>query len=189
MLSAMKEFYEWPLLNPKWNEQNPNWRVNLTDVLGRLRRDYSLDVFINLYVYADARNTTNNIMTVIFFRFMIIVSRKTSLSVFQIDQGALGLGPGTRDYYLNDTLYAQQMRAYQRYITALASLISTDSGRPMDEARRTWLKAQAMEIINFERQLANISSAEEQRRNHTLLYNKWTIQKLKETVTAVSTMS
>uniref|UniRef100_A0A5S6Q7J6 Peptidase M13 N-terminal domain-containing protein n=1 Tax=Trichuris muris TaxID=70415 RepID=A0A5S6Q7J6_TRIMR len=157
MIDVLKSFGGWPVLESNWRGEN----VDLTEVIGKMRGYYSLDVFVSLYVYADAKNTTQNILT--------------------IHQGSLGLGGSTRDYYLNDTLYGSQMIAYKRYFQRIVELIATDMGMAYTKE----MEVEVNQTLNFEKTYAGITSPDDQRRNHSLLYNRWTLGQLKEKMPAI----
>ncbi|KRX48557.1 Neprilysin-2 [Trichinella murrelli] len=158
MIKVLELFGGWPILKPNWNSRS----IDLTEIIGQMRGMYSLDVFFSLYVYADAKNTTRNILT--------------------IHQGSLGLGPSTREYYLNDSLYHNQMAAYQRYFTRIVQIIAADTKTQISDAQ---IAREIEEILKFEKTYAAITSPDDQRRNHSLLYNRWTIQQLKENVPVI----
>ncbi|CDW57428.1 Peptidase family M13 containing protein [Trichuris trichiura] len=157
IIKVLKSLGGWPILETSWQQMD----VDLTEIIGKMRGYYSLDVFVSMYVYADAKNTTRNILT--------------------IHQGSLGLGPSTREYYLNDTLYSSQMTAYKRYFQRIVELIATDMGMTYTKD----MEAEVGEILNFEKTYAAITSPDDQRRNHSLLYNRWTLRQLKEEMTAI----
>ncbi|KFD54952.1 hypothetical protein M514_04134 [Trichuris suis] len=157
IINVLKSLGGWPILESSWLERD----IDLTEIIGKMRGYYSLDVFVSMYVYADAKNTTRNILT--------------------IHQGSLGLGPSTREYYLNDTLYSSQMTAYKRYFQRIVELIATDMGMTYTKD----MEAEVGEILNFEKTYAAITSPDDQRRNHSLLYNRWTLRQLKEEMSAI----
>uniref|UniRef100_A0A915L194 Uncharacterized protein n=1 Tax=Romanomermis culicivorax TaxID=13658 RepID=A0A915L194_ROMCU len=152
ILKPLKELGGWPLLDENFNAST----IDLTQLLANLRKYYSLDVFLSFYVYADSKNTTTNILN--------------------IDKGSLGLGMGTRDYYLNDTSYGSQMAAYKKFLTDLVLVFAKETKNltKLDER----IMRQIDEILDFEKKIANMTTPEDQRRNHSLLYNKWNIDQL-----------
>uniref|UniRef100_A0A1I8EHB1 Peptidase_M13_N domain-containing protein n=1 Tax=Wuchereria bancrofti TaxID=6293 RepID=A0A1I8EHB1_WUCBA len=87
---------------------------------------------------------------------------------FQLDQGALGLGRGSRDYYLNATMFAKHLNAYRKYQLDIIKLL-------LDDANITYNLSQLIidlnDIINFETKFAEIIVPEDDRRNSTRLYN------------------
>lgn len=168
----------WPLLNSSIDSQ----QFDLTDLMGQINREYGLDTLLLLTVNADQKNTSNNILTVC----LSLVSNNVYLQhlSFKIDQGALGLGQKTRNYYLNDTLYSGIMNAYKKYILAHLTILANDMGLS-DKYSSHW-NDDIDSMIKFEKSLANITIAESERRNPTLLYNKWTVEKLMTSMTEVS---
>uniref|UniRef100_A0A8R1HWB4 Endothelin-converting enzyme 1 n=2 Tax=Caenorhabditis japonica TaxID=281687 RepID=A0A8R1HWB4_CAEJA len=145
LFETLTELGEWPLLQENWDET----KFNLTHLLVDSRRDYGVDVFFQLYIYADSKNTSRNTLF--------------------IDQANLALGRGTRDYYLNVTLFSSHMTAYRKYLRKIAQLLKTDGNLTRSEKD---MNADIEKIIDFEIELAKIIVAEDERRNNTRLYNK-----------------
>ncbi|VDP00663.1 unnamed protein product [Soboliphyme baturini] len=152
IIEIIRKVGGWPMLHGNWSKDS----FDLTELLGKIRRDYSLDIFFTLYVYADAKNTTANILS--------------------IHQGSLGLGASMRDYYLNDTLYGKVIEAYEKYMITIGKLIAEDEGIPVNNS----FYDEVQKLIQFERNYALIISPDEQRRNHTLMYNRRSVQQLKK---------
>uniref|UniRef100_A0A915BWX3 M13 family peptidase n=1 Tax=Parascaris univalens TaxID=6257 RepID=A0A915BWX3_PARUN len=151
LLEAIKEMGYWPIIHADlWRPEH----FDLTDLLISVGVSRAVDVFVDVYVSPDQRN----------------VSRR----MIHIDQGSLGLGASSRDYYLNVTRYAKQVIAYHNYITQKILLIAEDAGRPTKVAD---IVDQIDEIVEFEKALAEIMISEDQRRNYTKLYN---VHKLSE---------
>ncbi|CCD64734.1 Neprilysin-11 [Caenorhabditis elegans] len=151
LFETLTELGEWPLLQENWDKT----KFNFTSLLVNSRRDYGVDVFFQLYIYADSKNTSRNTLF--------------------IDQSTLALGRGTRDYYLNTTLFSSHMTAYRKYLRQIAHLLKTDGNLTRSESE---MNADIEKIIDFEIELAKIIVAEDERRNNTRLYNKRQIQDL-----------
>ncbi|EFO88687.1 hypothetical protein CRE_06583 [Caenorhabditis remanei] len=151
LFETLTELGEWPLLQENWNKTT----FNFTNLLVNSRRDYGVDVFFQLYIYADSKNTSRNTLF--------------------IDQSNLALGRGTRDYYLNTTLFSSHMTAYRKYLRKIAQLLKSDGNLTRSE---TEMNADIEKIIDFEIELAKIIVAEDERRNNTRLYNKREIRDL-----------
>ncbi|KAK6104828.1 Peptidase M13 family protein [Brugia pahangi] len=150
LLKSLRQLAKWPLLDNN-NNNNKNWNenlFNLTNILASSRRYFGNEIFFQIYVYADAKNTTRNIL--------------------YLDQGALGLGRGSRDYYLNATMFAKHLNAYRKYQLDIIKLL-------LDDANITYNLSQLIidlsDIINFETKFAEILVPEDDRRNSTRLYN------------------
>lgn len=73
--------------------------------------------------------------------------RKSSMHIIQIDQGGLGLP--TRDNYLNKTAHQKVLDAYLDYMTKVVVLLG---------ANETIAKKKMQAVIDFETELANITS-------------------------------
>lgn len=91
-------------------------------------------------------------------------------NIVQFDQTSLGLP--TRDYFLQQA-NAQYLEAYRDYMTTIIHLL----GSPLENAKRT-----SNEIIDFETELAAITSSPEERANVSLLYKKMSIEQLYQLV-------
>lgn len=91
-------------------------------------------------------------------------------NIIQFDQTSLGLP--TRDYFLQPA-NAQYLEAYREYMITIIHLL----GSTLDNAKKT-----ANEIIEFETELARITSSPEERANVSLLYKKMTIETLYQEV-------
>ncbi|VDM97134.1 unnamed protein product [Thelazia callipaeda] len=147
LLHALQQLGKWPLLNGKddWDEKS----FNFTSVLASSRRSFGNEIFFQVYVYADAKNTTRNTL--------------------YMDQGMLGLGRGSRDYYLNTTMFSKHLDAYRKYQLDVMKLLLADANITYELPQ---LIRQLDDIINFEKKFAQIIIPEDDRRNSTRLYNK-----------------
>uniref|UniRef100_A0A1I7WVX6 Peptidase_M13_N domain-containing protein n=1 Tax=Heterorhabditis bacteriophora TaxID=37862 RepID=A0A1I7WVX6_HETBA len=92
-----------------------------------------------------------------------------------VDQGALTLGRGSRDYYLNSTMFASHMTAYRKYLVEIANILKNDANLTREDSD---IYKDINDIIAFEKKLAQIVVAEDERRNNTRLYNKRTMADL-----------
>ncbi|KAL0859570.1 hypothetical protein ABMA27_010711 [Loxostege sticticalis] len=91
--------------------------------------------------------------------------RNSSKHVIVLDQGGLNLP--TRDNYLNKTAHKKVLDAYLDYMTRICILL----GANKSEAR-----IQMSRVIQFETDLANITTPSEDRRDEEGLYNPYTIK-------------
>lgn len=91
-------------------------------------------------------------------------------NIIQFDQTSLGLP--TRDYFLQQS-NSQYLEAYREYMTTIINVL----GSSMENAKKT-----ADEIIDFEIELAKITSSPEERANVSLLYRKMSVETLYEEV-------
>ncbi|CAD5210385.1 unnamed protein product [Bursaphelenchus okinawaensis] len=154
LIAEVKNFGYWPILWPEeWNKDD----FDITKTLINFGLSRALDVFIDVYVSHDQRNVTRRIL--------------------HFDQGGLGLGSSARDYYLNETKYAKQLKAYEKYINGKIALIAEDAGvNRSSEA----IAADVKEVISFEKEFAQILVSEDDRRNYTKMYNLKKLADLKE---------
>lgn len=97
-------------------------------------------------------------------------------NVIQFDQTSLGLP--TRDYFLQHA-NSQYLEAYREYMTTIIHLL----GSTLENAKKT-----ANEIIEFETELAEITSTPEERANVSLLYKKMTVETLCKEVPEIDWM-
>ncbi|KAK0395635.1 hypothetical protein QR680_001367 [Steinernema hermaphroditum] len=140
-----KNFGYWPIVHgAHWSRED----FDLTELLINIGQSRAMDVFIDIYVSPDQKNVTRRML--------------------HVDQGNLGLGSGSREYYLNDTRYGKQMKAYEDYMIAKIRLVVEDAG-----VNRTLgqIKSDVNEILTFERNLAKTLVPEEDRRNFSKMYN------------------
>uniref|UniRef100_A0AC34FHN9 Uncharacterized protein n=1 Tax=Panagrolaimus sp. ES5 TaxID=591445 RepID=A0AC34FHN9_9BILA len=153
LLKVLEEYGHWPIVHgDKWSAAH----FDLTDILMNIGQSRGVDVFTDIYVTQDQRNVSRRLLS--------------------FDQGGLGLGSSAREYYLNETRYGKQLKAYQTYMTAKISLISKDAKSNKTKAQIT---AEVKELIEFEKQFATILTPEEKRRNYTEMYNVYKLSDLK----------
>ncbi|EFO13618.2 hypothetical protein LOAG_14910, partial [Loa loa] len=68
-----------------------------------------------------------------------------------LDQGALGLGRGSRDYYLNTTMFSKQLDAYKKYQLDVIKLLLNDANVTYDLSQ---LVIDLNNLIYFETEFA-----------------------------------
>ncbi|VDM56365.1 unnamed protein product [Angiostrongylus costaricensis] len=145
LFETLTELGYWPLLQSDWNKE----KFQLTDLAALARRDYGVESFFQVYIYADAKNTSRNTLFV--------------------DQASLSLGRGARDYYLNSTMFANHMLAYRKYFQEIVKILREDAKINGSDAT---VETSINDVIAFEKKLAEIVVPEDERRNSTRLYNK-----------------
>ncbi|XGW09237.1 hypothetical protein V3C99_011498 [Haemonchus contortus] len=145
LFETLSELGSWPLLQTSWQRDT----FDLTDLMAIARRDYGAESFFQIYIYADAKNTSRNTLFV--------------------DQASLSLGRGARDYYLNNTMFANHMQAYRKYFFEIVKILQEDANVPHNKSS---VEANIDAVIAFEKKLAEIVVPEDERRNSTRLYNK-----------------
>ncbi|VDK84850.1 unnamed protein product [Onchocerca ochengi] len=120
----------WPIIHgSNWSED----KFDFTETMIRITQTRAISIFMNINVLPDQKN----------------VSRR----LIHIDQGALGLGFSAREFYMNETNYAWQLKAYRKYIIDKAVLVSHDIGI---SRRKIEIENEADDIINFEKKLAEM---------------------------------
>ncbi|XP_072746309.1 neprilysin-4 isoform X3 [Anoplolepis gracilipes] len=144
--------------------------IQLLDELGGwpiLRPDWDPDEFDWLLLTAKLRLYNNDVLISEWVGPDIKNSEKY---VIQFDQTSLGLP--TRDYFLQAS-NAVYLEAYKDYLIKIATLL----GASLDNATM-----HAEELIEFETQLATITSSPDERRNFSELYQRMSIGELKTLV-------
>ena len=135
----------WPIIHgEKWSNED----FDLTDLLLNIGESLGAEVFINTLVSQNQKN----------------ISRR----ILKFDQGSLGLGGNTRDYYLNETRYSKQLNAYEKYMITMIELLAEDAGINVTNID---IASDARELLEFEKKFAEILTPKEKRRNHTEMYN------------------
>ncbi|KAJ1350444.1 hypothetical protein KIN20_006235 [Parelaphostrongylus tenuis] len=145
MIERIRNFGEWPMLEEnKWRAEH----FDLTTLLVNIGAVRGVDIFISNYVTIDSRN----------------VSRR----LIEFDQGILGLGGSTRDYYLDREKFGEKIAAYRNFLISKVKLLHEDVSLPVNEKK---IASDVDEIIELETELAKILVAKEDRRNYTEMYN------------------
>ncbi|KAK6736899.1 hypothetical protein RB195_019534 [Necator americanus] len=146
LIASIKNYGVWPILDGEHQ-----WRVkdfDLTSLLVHISEMRGVDVFIKNYVTLDCWNTS---------RWLI-----------KIDQGDLGLGDSTRDYYLDKEKHEEKISAYRKFLISKVALFLEDSNLPKSGTK---IAEDVDEIIDFETNLAEILVPDEHRTNQSELCN------------------
>ncbi|XP_053947508.1 neprilysin-4 [Anastrepha ludens] len=139
-----------------WPVLNPNWNSEGFD-------------WLNLT--AQLRRYNNDILIVEWVGPDI---KNSDENIIQFDQTSLGLP--TREYFLQD-VNSRYLTAYQLFMSEIMQKL----GAPRDRAIKT-----AAEVVEFETQLASITAPAEQRLNVTKLYNRMTLNQLRQAVPEIN---
>eukprot|EP00058_Branchiostoma_floridae_P004955 XP_002590443.1 hypothetical protein BRAFLDRAFT_62750 [Branchiostoma floridae] len=123
-----------------WNEEN--W--DFPTLFNRLHQQFDLSPLFSAWVGTDDRNS--------------------SVNIFQVDQGGLGLPD--RDYYLNKSATDEVLVAYLTYMTELGMLLGGDRNETM---------VLMSEVLDFETELANITTPDDQRRDQEIMYHRYNL--------------
>uniref|UniRef100_A0A158PCF4 Neprilysin-1 n=1 Tax=Angiostrongylus cantonensis TaxID=6313 RepID=A0A158PCF4_ANGCA len=145
LIDTIKSYGEWPML--EYNKWNPD-QFDLTTLLVDIAMVRGVDIFITNHITLDSRN----------------VSRR----FIEFNQGELGLGDSTRDYYLDREKHGKIIAAYRQFLISKVKLFHEDADLPVNEGK---IASDVDEIIELETELAKILVAEEDRRNFTKMYN------------------
>ncbi|KAK6738801.1 hypothetical protein RB195_020730 [Necator americanus] len=159
LLKRIKNYGVWPIL-----DGDHKWRVedfDLTSLLAHVAE--RVDVFTKNYVDFDCWN----------------VSRK----LIKIDQGDLGLGYSTRDYYLDRKNYDDKITAYRQLLINMVTLLLKDSNQHNNVTK---IAHDVDEIIDLETKLAKILVPDEDRRNHSEKCNLRRLNDLEELMPTVN---
>ncbi|XP_012937858.1 endothelin-converting enzyme homolog [Aplysia californica] len=102
--------------------------------------------------------------------------KNSSANILQVDQGGLGLPD--RDYYLNKTISEDKtLSAYLKYMVKVFTLL----GAPNE----TYTTQMMTRVIEFETELANITTPDEERRDEEKMYHKYTLSNMTRTFNQV----
>ncbi|XP_025266965.1 neprilysin-4 isoform X2 [Camponotus floridanus] len=141
--------------------------IRLLDELGGwpiLRPEWNPDKFDWLLLTAKLRLYNNDVLI---SEWVGPDIKNSDKYVIQVDQTSLGLP--TRDYFLQPS-NAVYLEAYKDYLIKIATLL----GASLDNAT-----IHAEELVEFETQLATITSSPDERRNFSELYQRMSIGELK----------
>ncbi|KJH41117.1 peptidase family M13 [Dictyocaulus viviparus] len=145
LIATIRSYGVWPIIDGhKWHAE----QFDLTTILINIAQIRGVTVFISNYVSLDTKN----------------VSRR----LIEFDQGQLGLGDSTRDYYLDRGKHGKKIAAYRQYLINKVKLFHEDVNIPVKEEK---IASDVDEIIELETKMAKILVPEEDRRNFTKLYN------------------
>ncbi|KAK6736238.1 hypothetical protein RB195_019108 [Necator americanus] len=146
LIESIRDYGVWPMV-----DGDHKWRVedfDLTSLLIHVAEMRGVDVFVSNYVTLDNRN----------------VSRR----LIEFDQGDLGLGDSTRDYYLDREKHGKKISAYRQLLISKVALFLEESNLPEN---KTKIAQDVDEIIDLETKFAKILVPDEDRRNYSEQYN------------------
>ncbi|XP_052868359.1 neprilysin-1-like [Anopheles cruzii] len=107
--AALKRLGGWPVIEKNWSVPN----TSIEFLLGKLTGEFDEPGLVELYVGADDKNS--------------------SMNIIQIDQLLLALP--SRDYYLKESSEGD-MKAYHRYMTQIAILMGADKDKAAEELQQ-----------------------------------------------------
>ncbi|KAJ1350438.1 hypothetical protein KIN20_006228 [Parelaphostrongylus tenuis] len=142
LIETIRSFGEWPMLEGnKWRAD----QFDLTTLFINNAAVRGVQIFINIDVAIDSND----------------VSRR----ILQFDQGETGL---SREFYCDKERYGKIITAYRRFLINKVKLLHEDANLPVNAMK---IASDVDEIIKLETELAKIVVAEEDRSNHTEMYN------------------
>uniref|UniRef100_A0A182JER4 Uncharacterized protein n=1 Tax=Anopheles atroparvus TaxID=41427 RepID=A0A182JER4_ANOAO len=106
---SLRKLGGWPVIEKNWTVPESS----IEHLLGKLTGEYDEPGLVELYVGADDKNS--------------------SMNIIQIDQLLLALP--SRDYYLKESSEGD-MKAYHRYMTQIAILMGADKDKAAEELQR-----------------------------------------------------
>lgn len=131
--------------------------------------NWSRENFDWLNLTAVMRQHSNDIL---FAQWVGADSKNSSSNVIHLDQAETGLP--SRDYYVRGT---QQAEAYFKFMVDVAELLG---------AQRSFAVKEMEQVLQLETKLINLTVPNEQRRNFSVIYNKWTVGELQEKIPLVN---
>uniref|UniRef100_A0A915KJM4 Peptidase M13 N-terminal domain-containing protein n=1 Tax=Romanomermis culicivorax TaxID=13658 RepID=A0A915KJM4_ROMCU len=156
---SLKEIGDWPIISPLWDPS----KVDLSTFFGKAFRIFAVDSVFGFGFDTDIRNNAENILSV--------------------DQGSLGMGSGTREFYLDDKQYAPIVSAYKTFIRNIAQILVSDANVSISNDQ---INADVDKMFAFEQKLAKIQTPEENRRNMSDLYNKRNFEYLNQIIDSLN---
>lgn len=182
---------QWPVLDRHWDSNGPHYLIRssiaapsvplhstkstqkllmpltVENLLGKIRGDYNQPIIIEQYVGPDDRNSSHNII-------QVLPHTNTRPSpharTLQFDQTSFGLP--SREYFLKEGPNKEK-DAYLQLMVDIAELLG---------AERDYALEQMGKVVDFETELANASMPEADRHDTSAIYNKKSIQALKDSV-------
>nr|XP_045607811.1 neprilysin-1-like [Procambarus clarkii] len=148
LTDLLSQFGGWPMTLTDWTEESFDWQNSVAESKRQLNADY----LINVWVYADEKNT--------------------DVTAIYIDQTSLGMPRSVLTTPLN---YETRITAYKTYMATTASIIAEALAQ-----NASAIDAQVSDVLDFEMALANITSPAEDRRDINRMYNPMTVSELSQ---------
>ncbi|KAK6114666.1 Peptidase M13 family protein [Brugia pahangi] len=145
LIEIFRKIGKWPLLEDNWN----NYIIDITDMIASVTQNFGDPILFKIFIDAESKNTT--------------------IHGLYIDQANLGLGSGTRDYYLNLIKFPKHLKAYKEYQLETLKLVLSGANISYNISE---LINDINDIIAFEIEIAKLIVPEANRRNSSRLYNK-----------------
>ncbi|XP_036447593.1 membrane metallo-endopeptidase-like 1 isoform X2 [Colossoma macropomum] len=146
----------WPVASDDWNA-TADYEWSLEDTLAMFISHFHKRVLFDLFVWTDDRDSNQHVL--------------------YIDQPGQGLP--TRDYYFSEEgEYKMVREAYLQFMISVMQMTREARNLTSDEAR---VRKDALQVMQLETDIANVTSPAQERQDVTLLYNKMTLLDLHRT--------
>ncbi|XP_014258629.1 neprilysin-4-like [Cimex lectularius] len=148
LLNLLEKYGGWPMITRQWRPGNFSW----SDMIASIYTELYTSPIIFLTIYNDKKNAS---------RYKLTLDQTT----FYVPRAVL-VDPKT---------YSNKIADYKEWVENTASILGKAAG---SEIPKEEIALQAEEMINFEKELAKITSTMEMRRNPERTYNLMTLRKL-----------
>ncbi|XP_017565482.1 membrane metallo-endopeptidase-like 1 [Pygocentrus nattereri] len=150
LLDLIDDVGGWPVASDDWNT-TADYEWSLEDTLALFISRFHKRVLFDLFVWTDDRDSNQHVL--------------------YIDQPGQGLP--TRDYYFSEEgEYKMVREAYLQFMISVMQMTREARNLTSDEAR---VREDALQVMQLETDIANVSSPAQDRQDVTLLYNKMTL--------------
>ncbi|KAL7859938.1 hypothetical protein SRHO_G00150850 [Serrasalmus rhombeus] len=150
LLDLIDDVGGWPVASDDWNT-TADYEWSLEDTLALFISRFHKRVLFDLFVWTDDRDSNQHVL--------------------YIDQPGQGLP--TRDYYFSEEgEYKMVREAYLQFMISVMQMTREARNLTSDEAR---VREDALQVMQLETDIANVSSPAQERQDVTLLYNKMTL--------------
>ncbi|XP_046389979.1 neprilysin-4-like [Ischnura elegans] len=158
LIDLLREFGGWPMTLANWNDEDFNWQ----DMVAETTRRLAIAPLIFTYVYLDRKNSSQSVITV--------------------DQASFGL---PRSMLIEPLTYSKQIEAYRQWLAAAAWEVTKALREPIPSNKskavtKSRIAVDSFNLIEFEIELAKISTPSEQRRDPFKLYNPMILRTLQK---------
>ncbi|XP_026521160.1 neprilysin isoform X2 [Notechis scutatus] len=154
LINLMTNILEWPIAADNWDlNHGSTWSAEKS--IAELNFQFGRKVIINMFVGTDDKNSLQHIL--------------------HVDQPRLGLP--SRDYYECTGLYTEACSAYIHFMTSVAKLIRQERNLSIND---TEISTEVERIMALEKEIANITTKDEDRNDPLLLYHKMKLSDLQK---------
>uniref|UniRef100_A0A1I8EZ57 Peptidase family M13 containing protein n=1 Tax=Wuchereria bancrofti TaxID=6293 RepID=A0A1I8EZ57_WUCBA len=138
LIEMFRKIGKWPLLENDWN----NYIFDITNILASVTQNFGDPILFKVFIDAESKNTT--------------------IHGLYIDQANLGLGSGTRDYYLNLIKFPEHLKAYKEFQLDTLKLVLSGANISYNISQ---IINDINDVIAFEIEIAKFIVPEANRRN------------------------